>query len=342
MKIKNYLRKLGYRPDLSDGVLDKYEERLFKYLKEERYEEFCEFRALAVSEESIIRFIGDDIGLFKIVLSGQIRISINILDEIISLIKQNNTSPKRILDLGGTDGWAVNFLNEKLQLNSELTVIDKNTLWEPVSENVKILNNSYAEYDTIEKHDLIISILGAPQNGIKELFECIKKSITINGMAIVGLRISNEIDYAETVKLAGECGLIFVTKHCKNLQVFDENIPFIYLENSVAIPNNNDCLRLVRKGYNNLEFSKRLFGYNANQFLELIKDGEIVASDKVDFDNGSMEVIVIEKNEILYRKTSNTMGDIIIEYPVELDKESNTVNKQDERIKSENLWNSSL
>lgn len=342
MKIKNYLNKLGYRPDLSDGIFNKYEDRLLKYLKEERYSEFCDLREYAISEESIMGFIGDDINLLKIILSGQISVSIKILEEIISLIKNNSISPKRILDLGGTDGWAVNYINEKLQLNSELTVVDKNTLWQPVNENVQILNNSYTEYNTEQKHNLIISILGAPQEGLKELFECVKNSISEDGIAIVGLRISNEYDYAESVKLAGEYGLRFVAKQCKSIMVFDEKIPLICLKKTTLKPNNNDCFNLVRKGYFNLENAKRVFGYEAILFSELIKDGEVVSKDNKEFPNASMEVKIIQKNEILYRITSNTKGDILIEYPIELDSDYNTVEKQVERMNLENIWNSTL
>ena len=68
MKINNYLNKLGYRPDLSDGVYDKYEKALNKYLKDIRYQQFCSLRESASTEEDIINFIGDDIRLLKLVL----------------------------------------------------------------------------------------------------------------------------------------------------------------------------------------------------------------------------------------------------------------------------------
>ena len=342
MKIKNYLTKLGYRPDLSDGILDKYEDRLYKYLKKERYEEFCEFRDYAMSEETMMSFIGDDINLLKIILSGQISISISILEEIISYFNSNDISPKSILDLGGTDGWAINYLNEKLQLNSKLTVVDKNTLWKPVSENVNIINSYYNEYNTDEKHDLVVSILGAPLDNLNDFFECVKRSISQEGVAIVGLRISNEYDYAESVKLAGEYGLIFVAKQCKSIIVFDEKIPLICLKKTILKPNNNDCFSLVRKGYSNIENSKRVFGYEASLFSELITDGEVVSKDNKEFPNASMEVKIIQKNEILYRQTSNTIGDILIEYPVKLNSSYNTVENQSERMKKENIWNSTI
>jgi len=55
-----------------------------------------------------------------------------------------------------------------------------------------------------------------------------------------------------------------------------------------------------------------------------------------------MEVKIIQKNEILYRQTSNTIGDILIEYPVKLNSSYNTVENQSERMKKENIWNSTI
>ena len=67
MNVKSYLRKQGYRPELSDGLLNKYEDSLFKYLKEEKYDEFFELRGVGNSEEVIFHFIGIDKKLLKIV-----------------------------------------------------------------------------------------------------------------------------------------------------------------------------------------------------------------------------------------------------------------------------------
>ncbi|MCK0179137.1 hypothetical protein MWU50_07535 [Flavobacteriaceae bacterium S0862] len=343
MNIKNYLRKLGYRPDLADGVLDKFEKTLYNYMKEQRYEEFCELRERGGVEQDIINFIGDDIKLLKIIMSAQIKMSISILEKIILAVKNIHSSPNQILDLGGSDGWAVNFLNTTLQLNCPLTVIDRNNIWNNVNENVTIINKPYSEFNTDKKYDLIISILGASHHNSKELFECIERCISEKGIALLGLRISSDIEYVENIKLTGALGLRFIPEFCDGVQVFDEKIPIIALEKSDLVPNNNDYLKLAREGFAGLQNPKRLYGFEANVLFELIKDGERISFDEIKWDNGDyMELEVIEKNNILYRKTLNHVGDIIIEYPVKSDDSENSLENQISRMQSEYIFNNTL
>ena len=343
MKINNYLNKLGYRPDLSDGVYDKYEKVLHKYLKDIRYQQFCSLRESGTTEEDIINFIGNDLRLLKLVSSGQLKISIVILEEIINTIRELDINPINILDLGGSDGWACNYLFKHLNLDSSLTVVDKNTMYDAVSENIEITNADYSRYVNKDGHDLIISILGAPYHNLSDLYKCISQSLTENGKALLGLRISSISDYLESISIANSFNLKYEVDYSKRLQIFDEHIPFICITKSNQDQTENEKLLLSRKGFMNHSNPKRVYGYEAKVFEKLLKEAEILSKDTLEFENGiKFHLDIIMMNNILYRKTYNTYGDLLIEYPIKSDDNHNNIQTQLERFHNEDLWNNNL
>ncbi|WP_019670778.1 hypothetical protein [Eudoraea adriatica] len=343
MNIKSYLRKKGYRPELSDGKFDKYEKVLQNYLKDDRYWQFCSLRESGASENELLEFIGKDEKLLKIVISSQIQISISILENIIDIISKRIDFPNQILDLGGADGWTIDYLNNYFNWVCPLTVIDQNSSWNPINDSISIINKSYSKFNGEKKFDLIISILGAPFDHLDELFECINRSISDKGIAFLGLRIATDHQYLQVIEKLQKLELGFVAKHCKKITVFNEQIPFILLEKTNSILTINDSLMIIRKGFYNKSDPKRESGMEANILLKLIEDGSQIEVSKENWENGDwLEVEVINKNEILYRKTSNNSGDLIIEYPVSIEDEENEVHYQLERMHSEDIWNSIL
>ena len=343
MKINNYLNKLGYRPDLSDGVYDKYEKALNKYLKDIRYQQFCSLRESASTEEDIINFIGDDIRLLKLVSSSQLKISIVILEEVINTIRELDINPINILDLGGSDGWACNYLIKHFNPDSTVTVVDKNTIYEAVSENIEITNTDYSSYVKKGGHDLIISILGAPYDSLSDLYKCISQSLSENGKALLGLRISSISDYIESINIANNFNLKYEVDYSKRLQIFDEHIPFICITKSNQAQTDSEKLLLSREGFMNYSNPKRVYGYEAQIFEKLLKEAEILSMDTIEFDNGiKFHLDIFKMNDIVYRKTYNTYGDLLIEYPVNSDDKYNNIQSQLERFHNESLWNNSL
>lgn len=343
MNINSYLRKHGYRPELSDGILEKHEKALASYLKETHYSEFCDLRDYASSEEEILNYIGDDERFLKIVFSAQMQMSISILEKISSIINNRPESPNQILDLGGADGWAINYLNESLNLKCPLTVVDLNNRWNLVNENITFINKSYSEFKNETKFDLIISILGAPYDNLMELFNCIKHSISNKGIALVGLRIASDYKYIKALEIADSLGLRVIPDFSNKLKIFDEQIPLIALEHSTTKLSQNDKFKLVRQCFHNNNEAKRVYGFEARCLLQLIEDGEKISISKETWYNGDhFEVKILNKKDILYRISQNNSGDILIEYPIEIQDERNEVGNQLSRMALNDIWNNSL
>ena len=343
MKINNYLRKIGYRPDLSDGILLKYEKALNNYLGDKQYDDFCRARDSAKNENDILEFVGPDLKLLKLILSGQITISTKILERIIDRLRLLNKAPKNLLDLGGAEGWASSFLNKSLNFNCPITVVDRNPVFKPSGEELLIINEDYGNFSPNNNFDLIISILGAPISGLDELFGVIDRSISVDGSALLGLRIPTPIEYASAIDLAGKYNLAFQVDECESIEVFGDSFPLIYLKRAKKPIDNNEKLMLVRKGFHNYSRTKRVFGYEAILLETLITEYETVVEEEKSWDNGdSFAITVLRKNGILYRKSSNSKGDLLIEYPVDIKDHFNNVDNQIRRFHKENLWNNSL
>lgn len=340
MSLSNYLNKIGYRPDLSDGKFQKFEKALFNYLKEDLYLKFCSLREKSGSEEDITTFIGNDLRLLRLVISGQIKISISLTEGILNILKERKYSSLNILDLGGAEGWASSYINNQLNFNATIDVVEKNPIFAPLNDAITIHHVSYKDFNPIKKYDLIISILGAPSINFIELFDCIKRSIGSKGIALLGLRIPSISDYLNSIELLNNHGLFVEKKFTRKITVFGEEMTILYLTPSDLINTTNDKLMLSRSSFMNYPNPKRIYGYEANLFSKFILNGKIIFNDKIEWEDGSsFTVELIEYEEIFYRKTSNSYGDTVIEYPVEKDDIFNKTENQIKRMTEENLWN---
>ena len=75
----------------------------------------------------------------------------------------------------------------------------------------------------------------------------------------------------------------------------------------------------------------------------LINDNQLIEEEIHNFEDGSyFKVEIIEKNNIIYRKSYNSYGDLIIEYPVDKKDDGNKLKNQLEKWSSENLFNNTL
>lgn len=338
MNLKNYLIKNGYRPDLSHD-LDKYENTLQKYLTAERYIEFCELREYGTNEEQVLAFIGSDLRFLKLAYSAQLNISISILEEIVKVLDSLSLQPEEILDLGGSDGWAVDFLSRFLSFKGNLNVVDRNQVYEPISKNVNLFHVEYHKFQSPVKHDLIISILGAPVESIPELFQTISRMIHSNGIALMGLRIPNETEYLNSIRMAHKLGLMFDLEHCTVLEIDHERIPFLALRKSNDKLDNSECLKLIRKGFLGIDEIRRIYGFEAKILYEIISKKNSLEKKFLEADDWRFDIELIQVNDIIYRISNLSSGDMLIEYPILIDDVCNDPLTQIKRISNEGLWN---
>ncbi len=347
MNLESYIRKYGYRPDYSidDPFKTKYEKALLQYLGEERYLEFNDLRDLPMVDESIVmNFIGEDVNLLKLVLSSQIKISLKFLEEMNSILKNKKIKPKFILDLGGGDGWASDYLNETFKWNAEATIIDKYESWKVFNPKSILINCDYSDFKSEIKYELAISILGASLSHFEKLLECAYSSLVESGTFLVGVRIGNEIDYQNAIKLISEVGFIVDTQNSYKIESLGERLPLLTLKKSFVKYNKNDLWRITRQSYSEKQNPKRFFGIEGFIIYDLICDGKELSTDKRVWENGDFfQITVIEKNEIVYRVITNSFGNILIETPIEADDEFNNMDELLYLISNmPDFWNSSL
>ncbi len=194
--IAEHLKKYGYRIDFSfnDDLCTDY---LMRYLGEDGYFNFwshveeMEGRIGIQNSEKIKRdYIGTDTKFLKILLSGQIAISAEILKIISSYMDRfDSNSHFDVLELGGYDGWASDFLENKYKPKMQFDVLDENILIMNLNPRLNYINSTYKDFKSSKKYDIIFSILGAPYFDVDELITCAKNNIKSGGELFLGLRV---------------------------------------------------------------------------------------------------------------------------------------------------------
>jgi hypothetical protein len=197
MEIEKHLKKYGY--NIKYSYDDKYCTNSFeKVLGKTEYNKFwkmVDLHAQKNNEQDVEQYIRDylknNTRALKILIGGQILISVKILESLISFLNNeyNGEVIKRVLDLGGSDGWSADYLQLNLTSIQIIDVLDKNYLQDNKNEKIKLINADYAQYNTPEKYDLIYSILGIEYNYIEVLIDCIMRNLKNKGLVFLGLRI---------------------------------------------------------------------------------------------------------------------------------------------------------
>ncbi len=197
MEIEQHLKKYGY--NIKYSIDNEYcTNSLVKVLGETEYNKFWEMVDLyeqnneQLGVEQFIRdYFKNNIRALKILIGGQILISVKILDSLVLFLSNVNKGEviKRVLDLGGSDGWCADYLQLRIPSIEIIDVVDKNYIQEAKDKKINLINKDYAEYDSLVKYDLIYSILGIEYEYIDVLIECILRNINTNGLIYLGLRI---------------------------------------------------------------------------------------------------------------------------------------------------------
>ena len=319
VNVDSLLRKYEYNPELSDGILNKYEEKLFRYLGQEKYIEFSELRQFHGPEELITNYIGSDIKLLKLVFSSQIKISKTILENILEKLKKLKPTINSILELGGADAWALDYLSKSYISANRLINLEKNPIWKNKNEQIHQVNKDYIDYQSENKFDLIFSILGAPISNITALLNCVKNNLDDNGICIVGIRIPNENQFIELIENLSDFGLSINKSLSNRISVNNEKLTVLCLKKTQIIYNSNDKLRISRMVFHGYSDRKRIYGFEANCLYRIIKDGKLIKSETKNFDVGWMKFDLIQKSEINYLYVQNYFGDCHIQFPVDDD-----------------------
>lgn len=347
MNIESYIRKYGYKPEYctADPEMAKYEKALLEYLGKDKYNLLNKLRLEPkITEFKIMEFVQNDAILLRMMLSSQIKISIKILEGIKEIIHKLKIKPQRILDLGGAEGWASDYLNDYFKWKINKTIVDNFQGWKPINENTEIIDSTYNEYKSQEKFELIISLLGANLVHIKELLKCIHSNLSEKGTAIIGIRISGEIEFHQFVEHCIESGLKIIN-HCSfRINALNQSIPIITLTKGDTKQSKNEMWRATRECFQEIETPKRFFGVEGFILLDLIVDGEIISTENRDWENGdNFQLKIYKKNDILYRVSTNSFGNILIECPIDKEDDYNNLESQLERLYfSPELWSSSI
>ena len=234
-RISKHLKKYGYHLEFSydDMLCSKY---LKKYLGVKKYYNFWnhveEMESLYGEHhsEKIKRdYIGSDTQFLKILLSGQIAISVEILNEIISFLdKIDSNSYLEVLELGGYDGWASDFLEKRYKPRMQLDVLDENILIMNLNPRLNYINSTYKDFRSSKKYDIIFSILGAPYSNVDELITCAKENIKSGGELFLGLRVQPD-EYQQCEKKLLDFGFM------KSNETVRVSVPLYYSTETLPI-----------------------------------------------------------------------------------------------------------
>ena len=223
--INESLKKFGFSPELTSPSYIKLLKAKKGFAKANFFLDQVDL-ILANStdqETEIAKLIGEDEELLKLVYSTGIRYSVHVLNAIFDILDDLELYPAHIMDLGGANGWALSLLDEFFEESCKLTLVEMNTVWQPVTPKINEVNLKYEDYHTDTKADLILSIFGAPYFGFEELVACAARSLSDSGYFITALRIPNEMMLINFLNMCAIAGLEFDSNRSGQLAVKSSN-----------------------------------------------------------------------------------------------------------------------
>jgi hypothetical protein len=322
--LSKHLQEFGFKSELSHSVdptgkREKlFHKNLYKLLGSYRYEEYCRLQDSYVDELSMMKFIGGDESLFKFLLSAQIEISEQMFQEMLGVIKRNKIMPSRILELGGANGWASDYLiNYVFGKVEESVVVDSFPNWSPVNAQIKIHSEDYFVFKTESKFDLIFSILGYSADDYTSFLEKAISFLSDDGVLILGLRIGTEQSYQKALDAIFKYECHLDLDGSKRISVGNEKFPILTIKKGKGKFSKNEEFDLLRYGFYDLQDPKRIFGFEAKFFLDFLVNGNVILKERKEWEDGTwLTMSYIEVNEIIFRVVENYNKNLVLEFPI--------------------------
>lgn len=317
-----YLKSNGFNPDLKynhEEYINQIHELLGKKEGNKFLKSIEKLKERGIfSEEAVVNLIGNNIKLLKLVYSSQIEISKQVLDRYIGLIQKLRIHPKSVMDIGGGNGWAVKYLSDIFLWDSKNYVLDRNSNWDKL-KNIEYFNQDYSEFKCSQKYDFFISVLGAShEKDINSLLEFIHSTSADNFTAILCLRIATESAFLNLITTLNNLGIEILPEYSKPIRVDDEKFPIVVLKKSVKQElSKGTKLQMLRYCFSDFPSLKRVCGFEAEIFLKLIEDGELI--EEYDFEElyeTNLKVKFLRKNDIVYRLSFLSDNSLVIDYPI--------------------------
>ncbi len=199
------------------------------------------------AENDIAKLIGQDVGLLKIVYSSGIDTSSFVFNSMLNILDLTNFEPKIITDLGGANGWALELLEEYYELNSDLILIEQNSTWGKVNENISCINKDYIDVTEKLNSDLIISIFGISAIDPEPILKCAFNIISKNGHLLISLRIPDNSTFRKFQLIAKSYGLEIILENSRRIRYQHkssntiETFPILLMSNTTT---NHEILKL--------------------------------------------------------------------------------------------------
>ena len=179
----------------------------------------------------MMQFIGEDEVFFKTVISMQIQNSADLFQEILTSINELEIEPKRVLELGGANGWATDYLKKYVFSELEMAVVvDSFPAWTPIAKDIDLVALDYFSYNPEVKFDFIFSILGYSTRNHSAFVEKAISVLEDGGYLILALRIATDEMYEYVENTATSLGCELVPEGCKKVEsgtFFTEIFPVI-------------------------------------------------------------------------------------------------------------------
>ena len=294
------------------------------------------------SEEAVWTYLGNDLPMMKAIISSQIRLSIFCLEAFIEILGQQlKETDLNILELGGSDGWAAGYLKEHYNLKGDVVVIDRNPFWGKAEDFIENVSCDYSEYQSAQKFDLIISILGAPLSECDGLLSCISRHASENAIILLAIRIANQQDLGHFYELAIKHSLYIDLGSLKKTEPFGEyekeSIPVFQLSRKgEASPSHK--LRVERKFCYNLSKPKRVVDSEARFLFDVIKKGTLLQEFTQEILEYDFELNFYRFDGLDFLVLTNPSGSVMIDYPVLQDEINNGIDYIEQSIWGANNW----
>jgi len=322
--LNKHLQEFGFKPELSHSIdstgkkEELFHKNLYRFLGVYRYEEYRRILESYDNEQSMMKFIGGDESLFKFLLSAQIDISEQMFQEMLGIIKRSKINPYRILEFGGANGWASDYLiNYVFGHVEESIVVDSFSNWSPVNPEIKIYSEDYFDYKTETKFDLIFSILGYSAKDYSPFLEKAISFLSDDGVLILGLRIGSEQSYRKALNTIYKSECHIDMDGSRRITVGNEKFPILSIKKGKGKFSRNEEFDLLRYGFYNLHDPKRIFGFEAKFFLDFFVNGNVILKERKEWEDGKwLTMSYIDFNGIIFRVVENFANDLVLEYPI--------------------------